>query len=138
MVLLFYLLAQRKKVTIVMSIGIWMLFNVFTGYNSVYNVSSVYKEAASVNNMPFYNANFNDICNYLEMNGIDKFAVCAEDGYRAVAFQLAYPDKKISGIISDENWDENMDIYVIDKINWSGKKLDKLLYQNESYCIFEK
>lgn len=138
MVLIFYLFSQNKNSTIVVGIGIWTLFNIFTAYNSIYNVSSLYKEGASVYNMPFYNADFNEVCNYLEDSGTEEFAVCAEDGYRSIAFQLAYPDKKIVGITLEEDWDDSMKIYVVDKLNWSGEILDNLVYENESYYVFEQ
>lgn len=134
MAMIFYMFAQRKRFFSLFAIAIWILFNVFTGYNVIYNVSSIYRDQASVISMPLYNEDFRNLCEYLNDYGVEEFAVCTKNGYRAIPFQLIYPDKKVIGITSQENWFET-EFYIIDKSEWEEKSDRIVLYENESYYV---
>lgn len=136
MILLFYWFSQDKKGYSAMGIALWMSFCVFSGYNSVYGVASIYKEMGSVTNMPTYNVDFNDICTYIRENNIDQFAVCTGDGYRAVSFQVMNPNSDVIGIVSEESWVEGKGVYIVDKVTSASVHYENIVYENGTYLIF--
>lgn len=136
MVLLFYCFSQRKNAFVVVGVSIWMCFCIFSGYNAISGVSGLYKEWADVLNMPTHNADFNDVCRYIEENEIEQFAVCTGHGYRAVSFQVMNPDAEVTGITGVENWITGKGIYIIDKPLWGLGNYENIIYENGTYLIY--
>lgn len=136
MSLLFYWFNQRKRSFVIAGISVWMCFCIFSGYNAVYGVSGLYKEWADVLNMPLHNTDFNDVCRYIEENDIEQFAVCTGNGYRAVSFQVMYPDANVTGITSIENWVEGKGVYIVDKLVWEMDIYENIIYENGTYLIY--
>ena len=136
MCLLFYWFSQKKKSFVVAGISVWMCFCIFSGYNAISGVSGLYKEWADVINMPTHNADFNDICRYLDENDITEFAVCTGNGYRAVSFQVMNLDADVTGITCAENWVDGKGIYIVDKPVWEVGSYENIVYENETYLIY--
>ena len=75
-----------------------------------------------------------EVLDYLSENGIEEFAVCATDGYRAVAFQIKFMEAKVTGITEGELDEiESGKTYVVDKMAWAEPMEGTVLYENENY-----
>ena len=112
---------------------------IFSGYSATYHVAKIYKDTPNIVNMPFYESQFQNACNYLKENGIDDLAVCASDGYRAVAFQVKFMEAKVTGVTEDAaNAIESNTICVVDKMAWTEPVEGTVLYENENYYIMRK
>lgn len=128
-----------KKMGKIALIGIWTGMCVFSGYNANYHVAELYKDTPNVINMPLYETQFQVACDYLSENGIEEFAVCATDGYRAVAFQIKFMEAKVTGITEGELDEiESGKTYVVDKMAWAEPIEGTVLYENENYYIIRK
>ena len=111
-----------------------MFFNIFTGYNAIYNVTDIYRVYGGVLAMPYTCADFNDVCKYLEDNKVDEFAVCADVYDYSVMFQVAFPDKKVIGITPETEWAET-EVYVLSKATWEEERNGNVIYENAEYCV---
>lgn len=139
MIFLAVIYYNYKKAGKIAGIVIWIAMCIFSGYSATYHVAKIYKDAPNVINMPFYESQFQNTCDYLSENGIDDFAVCATDGYRAVAFQVKYMEAKVTGVTEDAtNAIESAKIYVVDKMAWIEPVEGTVLYENENYYIMRK
>ncbi len=134
MIWIFYLISKAKKGKFVFAVGIWMFFNIFTGYNAIYNVTDIYRVYGGVLAMPYTCADFNDVCKYLEDNKVDEFAVCADVYDYSVMFQVAFPDKKVIGITPETEWAET-EVYVLSKATWEEERNGNVIYENAEYCV---
>lgn len=139
MIFLAVICFNYKKAGKIVCIGAWIAMCIFSGYSATYHVAKIYKDVPNVINMPFYESQFQSTCDYLSGNGIDDFAVCASDGYRAVAFQVKFMEAKVTGVTEDAaNAIESGKIYVVDKMAWAEPVEGTVLYENENYYIMRK
>lgn len=134
MIWIFYMFLQHKKIFWAGAVGIWSVFNIFTGYISIYNVTGIYWQYREVIAVPFFNENFNDACNYLEQNKIEEFAVCAGLNDYSVVFQMAFPDKKVVGVFPEDQIPD-MEICIFEKSVWQEEYAEMICYENDDYYI---
>lgn len=135
MIVLFILILFDREKLYKGAIAIWTIVCVGFGSNAVYNTAQIYIGFSYAGSMPFYNDDFNGVCDYIRQEKIDKFAICAMDPYWTIQFQIAFPDADVLGIIREDQKDDTYDINVVDKALWPVVEYVDPLYENESYYI---
>ncbi len=134
MIWIFYMFTQHKKALWAGAVSVWTLFNIFTGYIAIFNVTGIYWTYKVVLAVPFFNENFNDVCNYLEENDVDEFAVCSGLNDYSVVFQLAFPDNKIESVLPGANMPD-MEICIFEKNTWTEEYIGIVCYENDDYYV---
>lgn len=97
-ILVIICLANKRKMVIFLGYMIMSVTFIGIGYNVTSCLSKLYAEGKSIVNNPSYNEYFNDICNYIRSNNIEKLYVYTADGYEAFSYQFFNQDKVVSGI----------------------------------------
>ena len=140
MIFLFFLFSRKKNVYFYSAVMLLCFFFVFTGYNAGYNVSNIYKEVASVFNMPLYNQDFNDICNFINENNIESIGICSNEEYEPISFQINLPDREIIGIKEESELEQikGIDYIIICRNRWNVQNQNEVIYENGEYLIYQK
>ncbi|MCD7921122.1 MAG: hypothetical protein LUG27_01500 [Clostridiales bacterium] len=138
--LIFYLFLWGRKSFRYLSVLLLCAMFVFVGYNASYSVANIYIDEASVTNRPTANADFNDICAYVEENEIDALYVLSSTATEAFSWQMVLNTATVTGLLEESQLTEVEDggIVLVKKAEQPDMSALQVIYENETYyiCLF--
>lgn len=102
--ILYCIIRTDKRINYLGFLAMIIMF-MYIGYNATNQVSRIYAEGKSLVNNPIYNEYFNDICDYIKDNNINRLYVYAQDGYEAFSYQFFNKHIVVTGVTSEEELD---------------------------------
>ncbi|MCC8029698.1 MAG: hypothetical protein LIO75_07900, partial [Lachnospiraceae bacterium] len=134
--ILYLFLLERKRYRYLGAVVLCGTF-LFVGYSATYSVAKSYIDQASVTNRPTANADFNDVCAWLEASGTESFYVLSSEATEAFSFQMVLNKKTVVSLTDAEQlaFAEAGEYVLLKKTELPDMSGLEVLYENESFYV---